>query len=346
MGKENFRQSYDTNKISGSDNWNFKLPQTTEHVGFPQSDAPIYSTNMSSERTRKVRDDEITDASTARDTITTEAARHGNGITPELRTGDVLVAWDIWKRDEIKWTNNSKEMEVISSGLHARSRSDQLSSRFSECIGQLGGLQYKPTTFVNPISVVEPRANSGFIRKPIQCDPTSLCINRLEGFECPMDISIQLYIGEWNPLVPSHYPINITNFIGTQTIMNYSDCGGTLVAWPTLVHNTTIRKLKMDYPWTIEPNHDSVSEYDRETSPPPTRPVDIFAHGYVADRRHELLTKFLGAVGLSRHAQSLLKGGYKIQFTQKLTSLKILLTYQQVREKVASHIMLSKNQSN
>ncbi|KAA6358275.1 MAG: hypothetical protein EZS28_046197, partial [Streblomastix strix] len=50
------------------------------------------------------------------------------------------------------------------------SRSDQLHSRFSEQIGQLGRLQYKPTTCANPILLVEPRANSGFIRKPIQCD--------------------------------------------------------------------------------------------------------------------------------------------------------------------------------
>ncbi|KAA6377964.1 MAG: hypothetical protein EZS28_026510, partial [Streblomastix strix] len=144
--------------------------------------------------------------------------------------------------------------------------SGQLHSRFSEQIGQLGGLQQKPTIGANPIP---------------------------EGLECAMYRSIQPYMGERNPLDPPTYPNNILDFNDTQTVMNYSDCGGTLVARPTLVHNTAIRKLKLDYPWTIEPNPDSVSEYDSETSPTPTRHFSSLTDGCIADRGRELLIKFL-----------------------------------------------------
>jgi hypothetical protein len=48
------------------------------------------------------------------ETLVTDAAPQGWGATLELRTGEVLVAWDLWKREEIKWTSNRKEMEVIS----------------------------------------------------------------------------------------------------------------------------------------------------------------------------------------------------------------------------------------
>ncbi|KAA6370988.1 MAG: hypothetical protein EZS28_033486 [Streblomastix strix] len=95
--------------------------------------------------------------------------------------------------------------------------------------------------------------------------------------------------------------------------MNYSDCGGILVARPTQVHNTVTRKSKMDYPWTIQPNPDSGSEYDSETSPPPTRQVSSLPHGYIADRGHELLTKFLDAIRQSKQVQELLIGGQKFQ---------------------------------
>ncbi|KAA6397242.1 MAG: hypothetical protein EZS28_007228, partial [Streblomastix strix] len=166
-----------------------------------------------------------------------------------------------------------------------RSRSDQLCSRFSEQIGQLRGLQ----------------ANSGSIRKPIQCDSTSLCINRPERLKRAVDRSIQPYMGERNPLDPPTYPNDILDFNDTQTVMNYSDCGGIL----------------MDYHWTIEPNPESGSEYDSETSPPPTRQVSSISHGYIADRGHELLTRFLDAVGLSRQAQALLIRGQKFQSIRK-----------------------------
>ncbi|KAA6384962.1 MAG: hypothetical protein EZS28_019513, partial [Streblomastix strix] len=184
---------------------------------------------------------------------------------------------------------------------------------FSEQIELLGRLQYGLITCVKPISLVEPRCNSGFIPKPIQCDPTSLCINRHEGLECVIDRSIQSYMGERNPLDPPTYPNDILDFNDTQTVMNYSDFGGTLVARPTLVHNTAIRKLMMDYPWTIEPNPESGSEYDSGTSPPPTRQISSFPHGYIADRGHELLTKFLDTVGLSSQGQELLIKGQKFQ---------------------------------
>ncbi|KAA6362352.1 MAG: hypothetical protein EZS28_042121 [Streblomastix strix] len=65
IGKDNFGQSYDSSSISGSNNWNFKFSQNTVQGSFPLSDAHIYSTNMSSERIWIVRDDEITDTSTA-----------------------------------------------------------------------------------------------------------------------------------------------------------------------------------------------------------------------------------------------------------------------------------------
>ncbi|KAA6378488.1 MAG: hypothetical protein EZS28_025986, partial [Streblomastix strix] len=376
IGKDNFGQSYDQSQISGSNNWNFKFSQNTVQGGFPLSDAPIYSTNMSSERTRMVRDDEITDASTARDVLVdqqdirkqetffdmehssrdssygcsppglgsdsgTENGRSSSGVGPLEERGDAMdqqsqgngghflrssvfrntlrtignegnsdkigqlfdsiqsqktegsTTTSIWSQESIQ--NNSTFGSI---GIDSTcSGSDQLHSRFSEQIGQLGGLQYKPTTLVNPIYVVEPRANSGSIRKPIQCDSTSLCINRPEGLKCAVDRSIQPYMGERNPLDPPTYPNDTLDFNDTQTVMNYSDCGGTLVARPTLVHNTVTRKLKMDYPWTIEPNPDSGSEYDSETSPPPTRQDSSLPHGYIADRGHQLLTRFLDAVG-------------------------------------------------
>ncbi|KAA6388125.1 MAG: hypothetical protein EZS28_016349 [Streblomastix strix] len=78
----------------------------------------------------------------------------------------------------------------------------------------------------------------------------------------------------------------------------------------------------MDYPWTIEPNPDSGSEYDSETSPPPTRQVSSLPHGYIADRGHELLTKFLDAVGLSR--QALLIGGQKFQSIRRYYAMATL----------------------
>ncbi|KAA6320373.1 MAG: hypothetical protein EZS28_054693, partial [Streblomastix strix] len=79
------------------------------------------------------------------------------------------------------------------------------------------------------------------IHKPIQRDSTLLCIYRPEGLKWAMDWSIQPYMGERNPLDPSTYPNDILDFNDTQTVMNYSDCGGTLVARPTLVHNTATR---------------------------------------------------------------------------------------------------------
>ncbi|KAA6402325.1 MAG: hypothetical protein EZS28_002145 [Streblomastix strix] len=214
------------------------------------------------------------------------------------------------------WSQQSKQDNPTfgSIGINStRSRSNQLHSRFTKQIGQLGRLQYKPTIGVNPISLVEPRANSGFIRKPIQCDPTSLGIDRPEGFDCKMHRSIQLFIGERNTLNLFAYPNDILDFNDTQTVINYSDCGGTLVTRPILVHNTAIRELNIDHPRSIEPNPDSGSEYDNKTSPPPTRQVSSLHHGYVVDRGHELLTSFLEAVGLSRHGQVLLIGGQKFQ---------------------------------
>ncbi|KAA6359485.1 MAG: hypothetical protein EZS28_044988, partial [Streblomastix strix] len=216
---------------------------------------------------------------------------------------------NIWSQESIQnnSTFGSRDKDCPSS------RSDKLHSRFSEQIEQLRRLQYKPTACANPISLVEPRANSGFIRKPIQCDSTSLCINRPEGLECAMDRSIYSYIGERNPLDQPTYPNDILDFNDIQTVLNYSDCGGTLMARTTLVHNSAIRKLKMDYPWTIEQNPDSGSKYDSETSPSPTRQVSSLPHGYIKYRALELLTKFLDAVGLSRQAQALLIGGQKFQ---------------------------------
>ncbi|KAA6364057.1 MAG: hypothetical protein EZS28_040416, partial [Streblomastix strix] len=370
ISKDNFGQSYNQSKISGSDNQNFKFSQNTVQGSFPLSDALILSTDTSSERARMVRDDEITDASTARDRLQlrmqppglgsdsgTENGRsssnvgsleergnkmdkqqEGNGghflrfsvFRNTLRTignegdsdkiGQLFDSIQSWKTEGSTttsiWTQESIQDNPTfgSLGINStRSRSDQLHNRFSEQIGQLGRLQYKPTIGTNPISLVEPRANSGFIRKPIQCDSTSLRINRPEGLECAMDRSIQPYMGERNPLDPPTYPNDILDINDTQTIMNYSDCGGTLVARPTLVHNTVTRKSKMDYPWTIQPNPDSGSEYDSETSPPPTRQDSNLPHGYIADRGHELLIRFLDALGLSRPAQALLIGGQKFQ---------------------------------
>ncbi|KAA6358285.1 MAG: hypothetical protein EZS28_046189 [Streblomastix strix] len=74
-----------------------------------------------------------------------------------------------------------------------------------------------------------------------------------------------------------------TNLYLMQILM-LCDCGITLVARPTLVHNTAIRKLKTDYPWTIEPNPDSWSEYDSEKSPPPAKQASSLPHGYITDR--------------------------------------------------------------
>ncbi|KAA6396860.1 MAG: hypothetical protein EZS28_007615 [Streblomastix strix] len=117
---------------------------------------------------------------------------------------------------------------------------------------------------------------------------------------------------------PSTYSNDIFDFHGNQTVMNFSDCGGTLVARPTLVHNIVTRKLKIYYHWTFEQNPDSGSQYNSQTSPPPTRQYNSLAHGYIADRVHELLTKFLNIVGLSRQKQVLLKGGQKLKVNAQL----------------------------
>ncbi|KAA6362944.1 MAG: hypothetical protein EZS28_041529, partial [Streblomastix strix] len=159
----------------------------------------------------------------------------------------------IWSQESIQDNLTFGSINIDS----VRFRSDQLHCGFSEQIGQLGRLQNKPTICTNPISLVKPKANSGFIRKPIQCDSTSLCINRSEGFKSSIDRSIQPYMGERNPLDPPTYPNDILDFNVIQTVMNHSDCDCILVAKPTLVHYTAIRKFKMDYPWTIQPNHDS-----------------------------------------------------------------------------------------
>ncbi|KAA6322559.1 MAG: hypothetical protein EZS28_054420, partial [Streblomastix strix] len=122
ISKDNFRQSYDSSKISGSDNWNIKFSQNTVQGGFPLSDATILSTNTSSQRTAIVWDDKITDASTARDVLVDQqdirkqetlfdmehfsretsygCSPQGWGATLDLRTGEILVAWDPWKREE------------------------------------------------------------------------------------------------------------------------------------------------------------------------------------------------------------------------------------------------------
>ncbi|KAA6361201.1 MAG: hypothetical protein EZS28_043273, partial [Streblomastix strix] len=109
ISKDNFEQPYDQSKISGSDNWNFKFSQNTVQRGFPLSDAFILSTVTSSERTGMVWNDEITDASTARDVLVDQqdirkqetffdmehssrdssygCSPQGWGATLELRTG-------------------------------------------------------------------------------------------------------------------------------------------------------------------------------------------------------------------------------------------------------------------
>ncbi|KAA6322943.1 MAG: hypothetical protein EZS28_054372, partial [Streblomastix strix] len=73
----------------------------------------------------------------------------------------------------------------------------------------------------------------------------------------------------------------------------------------------------MDYPWAIQPNPDSGSEYDSETSPPPTRQDSSLPQGIVADQGHRLLTQFLDTVGLTRQAQSILIGRQKFQLIRR-----------------------------
>ncbi|KAA6402070.1 MAG: hypothetical protein EZS28_002404 [Streblomastix strix] len=89
--------------------------------------------------------------------------------------------------------------------------------------------------------------------------------------------------------------------------------GGIWTPGLIIVHNIIARNLQVDYPWTIEPNPDSEFEYDSETSPPPIRQDSSLLHGYVAGREHELLTKFLDDLGLSKHASALFIGGQKFQ---------------------------------
>ncbi|KAA6371356.1 MAG: hypothetical protein EZS28_033116 [Streblomastix strix] len=69
ISKDNFGQSYDSSKISGSDNCNFNFSQNTVQGGFPLSDALILSANTSCERLLMVRDDEISDADFIREII-------------------------------------------------------------------------------------------------------------------------------------------------------------------------------------------------------------------------------------------------------------------------------------
>ncbi|KAA6368157.1 MAG: hypothetical protein EZS28_036315 [Streblomastix strix] len=111
----------------------------------------------------------------------------------------------------------------------------------------------------------------------------------------------------------STFPTDTSEFITTQTVITPNDSACTLAISTTLVHNIITRVLKIDYPWAIEPNPDSASEYDSETSPSSIRQVNSLPHGYIVDREYELLTKFLDVVGLSIQAQALLLGGQKMK---------------------------------
>ncbi|KAA6375237.1 MAG: hypothetical protein EZS28_029234 [Streblomastix strix] len=88
---------------------------------------------------------------------------------------------------------------------------------------------------------------------------------------------------ERNPLDPPAYPNDISDFNDTQTEKIYDNCGATQVARPTLIHNTTTRKLKMDYPWTIEPNTDAGTEYDSETSPLSTKEANSLHYCFIVN---------------------------------------------------------------
>ncbi|KAA6397812.1 MAG: hypothetical protein EZS28_006659 [Streblomastix strix] len=250
--KDYYGHSHDSSHISGSDNWNFKFSQSTVQGGFPLSDALIFSTNMSDERTWIVLDYEIADSSNARD-ILVEKIRYmkkepffdighcsrdssygcrpqGWGATLELRTGEVLVAWDLLKREELrtigKECNSDKIGQLFDNS--ARFWSDQLHNIFSEQIAQLGRLQHKSTTCANPIPLVQPRSNSGFIRKLIQYDPTQLCINRPEGLDCTMDKSIQPNMEELNHLDPPASPYDI---IYSMTLKRQQTTAVVVVPW-------------------------------------------------------------------------------------------------------------------
>ncbi|KAA6388770.1 MAG: hypothetical protein EZS28_015701 [Streblomastix strix] len=125
----------------------------------------------------------------------------------------------VWSQQPIQ--NNSTFGSIGTDS--SRSKSNQSHRRFSEQIGQLWRLQHRHTIFTNPISLMEPRANSWFIRKPTQYDPTSLCTDGPEKLEWAMNWSIQQYMGERNPLDPSTYPNDTIDFYDIQTVINYSN---------------------------------------------------------------------------------------------------------------------------
>ncbi|KAA6360926.1 MAG: hypothetical protein EZS28_043548 [Streblomastix strix] len=69
VSKDNFEQPHDSSQISGRDNLNFKVSQSAVQKCIHLSDDPVISTNMRSERTWMVRNDEIADVCTVRDVL-------------------------------------------------------------------------------------------------------------------------------------------------------------------------------------------------------------------------------------------------------------------------------------
>ncbi|KAA6401071.1 MAG: hypothetical protein EZS28_003392 [Streblomastix strix] len=208
-----------------------------------------------------------------------DAAPLGLGSDSGTESGRSSSSMRPLESEEVKWTSNRKEMEVTSQRLQSisidssRSRSDQLNSRFSEQIGQLGRLQYRPTTCTGGTRILQIRAFNHTWRTKSLHPSTISDILDLMTFKLQQLQRLQQAYGHSN-----------------------------------LVHNIAIRKLKMDY--LDHRTKSTLSQYDG--SPPPTQ-VSGLPYGYIANIRHELLTKFLDAVGLLRQAQALLIGEQKYQ---------------------------------
>ncbi|KAA6393459.1 MAG: hypothetical protein EZS28_011015 [Streblomastix strix] len=126
--QKNFEQSNNSNQTLRSDNWNSKISQNTVRGGFPLSDAPGCSINIGCERTTQLREDEDSTTTVTKNVLEHQQnpekqgslfdmeyssrdsnnlrSPHGWGAKLKLRTGEVLVALDLWKMEEAHQNSN------------------------------------------------------------------------------------------------------------------------------------------------------------------------------------------------------------------------------------------------
>ncbi|KAA6355584.1 MAG: hypothetical protein EZS28_048889, partial [Streblomastix strix] len=218
----------------------FKLLNTVQR-GFLLSNDAICSTNTSLQRSWFVLNDEIPDASTARDVLVDQQdpEKQETPIDLEYSSRDSSYGRCLSGLGSNPRTVNGRistslgSLERARSQLNEQSRGDvgrflrspaapQLASELRnlyrkiqhlglqiQTVGQLGRLPIRPIISLNPLPVVGPRSNSGLVRKRIQQDTTSLRINKPERSKGVMDGGIQSYMGERNLMDPSTNPNDI-----------------------------------------------------------------------------------------------------------------------------------------